>query len=116
MKIYETTLVFRRDLTPQQVEDLAKKYEKLLTDKSGKLHKIENWGLVPLAYPIKKNTKAYYVMLETETSTESLNETHRLLGLDESVLRFLSVKLETPSDKPSPMMKRLKEQGVRKHA
>ncbi|MHA1540865.1 MAG: 30S ribosomal protein S6 [Alphaproteobacteria bacterium] len=115
MKTYETTIVFRRDLTPQQVEDLAKNYEKHLTKNGGRLHKIENWGLQALAYPIKKNTKAYYMMLITDTKIEELNETHRLLGLDESILRFLSIKVDTVIKK-SPMMDSSKPKREERHA
>ncbi len=114
MNTYETTIVFRRDLTPQQVEEFAKKYEKELTMTGGQLHKIENWGLTSLAYPIKKNSKAFFILLITKTNIEDLNETHRLLGLDESVLRFLSIKVDTVI-KQSPMMKRKKE-GDRRYA
>lgn len=116
MQTYETTLVFRRELTPQQVDTSVKKYEKLLTENGGKLHRVENWGLLSLAYPIKKNTKAYYVMISTDTDAAALVETNRQIALDADILRSLNVRLEAPSDKPSPMMRRTKEQGERTDA
>ncbi|MBN2675860.1 MAG: 30S ribosomal protein S6 [Alphaproteobacteria bacterium] len=105
MNLYETVLVFRRDLSPVQVEDLTKKYSSLLVVSGGKLHKTENWGLLNLAYPIKKMKKAYYVLLITSSSREDLQETNRQLGLDESILRSMTVTIDSVDNSASPMMK-----------
>ena len=117
MKFYETTLVFRRDLSPTQVDELTAKYEKLLTVNSGKKHKGEYWGLLSLAYPIKKNTKAHYVFMVTSTTAESLEEVNRQIGLDESLLRSMIVCVDEVDDRPSPMMKiKTKYEGGRRDA
>ena len=104
MAFYETVFVLRQDLTPQQVEDIFKDFKKIISDGNGKLLKEENWGLRSLAYKIKKNKKGHYVLLETEAPAAAITEFERKLGLNENVLRFMTVKLDKPSEGPSPML------------
>ena len=113
MTFYETVLVFRRDLSPAQVEDLTKKYEKLFTASGGKAHKTENWGLLSLAYPIKKMSKAHYMLLVTSSTTEDIKEAQRQIGLDENILRSMTTTIDEVDDHPSPMMKvKTKREGA----
>ena len=104
MAFYETVFVLRQDLTSQQVEDISKDFKKILSDGKAKLLKEENWGLRSLAYKINKNKKGHYVLLETEAPASAIAEFERKLGLNENVLRFMTVKLEKPSEGPSPIL------------
>ncbi len=106
MPFYETVFIARQDLSPKQVEDLTARMTKILTDNGGKVHKTENWGLRTLAYRIKKNRKAHYVLIESDTPPAALLEMERNLRLDEDVLRYLSVREEALSKGPSAILER----------
>ncbi len=114
MAFYETVFVLRQDLTSQQVEDISKDFKKILSDGNAKLLKEENWGLRSLAYKIKKNKKGHYVLLETEASADAISEFERKLGLSENVLRFMTIKLEKPSEGPSPILSQKDTRDERK--
>ena len=114
MAFYETVFVLRQDLTSQQVEDISKDFKKILSDGKAKLLKEENWGLRSLAYKINKNKKGHYVLLETEAPAAAIAEFERKLGLNENVLRFMTIKLDKPSEGPSPILSQKDSKDERK--
>ena len=59
MNLYEHTIVARQDTSPDQVKQLAEKYSKIVENNEGKIVQTEDWGLLNLAYIIKKIKKAY---------------------------------------------------------
>jgi small subunit ribosomal protein S6 len=105
MAFYETVFILRQDLTTQQVDEIAQGFKAIVTEGKGKLLKEENWGLRPLAYKIKKNKKGHYILLETDASSVVIVELERKLGLNENVLRFMTVRLDAPSKGQSPILK-----------
>ncbi len=104
MPIYETVFIARQDLSSKQIEDLTEKMTGFITAEGGKILKTENWGLRTLAYRIKKNRKAHYILIESETPAAALHEMERNLRLNEDVLRYLTVRRETPSKGQSPIL------------
>lgn len=105
MPYYETVFIARQDLSAAQVGELKDKCCQTLTDLGGKIIKTEDWGLRSLAYRIKKNRKGHYALIESDSPAEALLEMERTLGLNEDVLRFMSIKLEAPSEGSSPQAK-----------
>jgi small subunit ribosomal protein S6 len=95
MPLYETMLIARQDLSPAQVDEMAANYAKIITDGNGKVVKTDNWGLKTLAYRIQKNKKGHYVLFNLDTPAEALLEMERLMRLDESILRYLTVKVDS---------------------
>ncbi|MCF8495424.1 MAG: 30S ribosomal protein S6 [Alphaproteobacteria bacterium] len=112
MKIYETVFMMRQDLSETQVKQLTDKYTAILTDNGGKILKTEQWGLRPLAYAIRKNRRAHYVLIESEAPGAAVIELERLLRLDEDVLRSLTVKLDAASTEPSAPISRSSGPGT----
>ena len=94
MAKYETAFIARQDLAPAQVEQLADKMGKIITDNGGKVHKTEHWGLKTLAYRINKNRKGHYVLFELDTPAAALHELERQMRLSEDILRHMSIRIE----------------------
>ena len=57
MAFYENTIVAKQDLATNDVKEIVNKYEKIINSSSGKVLKIEEWGLLNLANKIKKYNK-----------------------------------------------------------
>ncbi|MBW8310012.1 MAG: 30S ribosomal protein S6 [Candidatus Paracaedibacteraceae bacterium] len=104
MKLYETVFIVRQDATPNQVETLAQDYTKIIRDNSGDVAKTEFCGLRSLAYPIKKNAKGHYVLMNIKAAPEVVKEVERQMKLNENVLRYLTIKVEAHDPNPSPLM------------
>lgn len=104
MNLYETVFIVRQDSTSAQVESLAQDYIKVIRDHGGEVSKTEFCGLRTLAYPIKKNKKGHYVLMNVQSAPAGVNEMERLMKLNENVLRHLSVRVEALDPNPSPLM------------
>ena len=106
MPLYETVLIARNDVTQAQVESVADTIAAQLEAEGGSVKKREYWGLRGLAYRIKKNRKGHYMLLGLEVPPSSINEMERQLGLNEDVLRFMTIRVEEIEEAPSAVLSR----------
>ena len=113
MRLYESVIIARQDVSAAQVESLISDFSAIIENGGGKIHKNEYWGLRSLAYRIKKNRKGHYVMLNLEADAETLNEYERIMGLNEDILRFMTVSIEEVEEGPSVMMQAKSEKPQR---
>jgi len=106
MPLYETVLIARNDVTQQQVESVADEIGTELEADGGSVKKREYWGLRGLAYRIKKNRKGHYMLLALDAKPSFVNEMERKLGLNEDILRFMTVRIEEVDENPSAVLSR----------
>ena len=106
MALYEHVFLARQDLAQAQVDALAETATKIIEEGQGKVVKSETWGLRSLAYRIAKNRKAHYVMLEIDAPTGVVAELERQLGINEDIIRFMTVRIDELENGPSAMMRR----------
>lgn len=104
MRLYESVFITRQDVSTAHVEVLTKDFSTIIENGGGVIHKHEYWGLRSLAYRVKKNRKGHYVMFNLEADSATLAEYERLMGLNEDVLRFMSVSIDEVEEGPSVMM------------
>ena len=106
MPLYEHVFLARQDLAQAQVDALAENATKIVTENGGKIVKTETWGLRGLAYRIAKNRKAHYVMLDVDAPPAAIAELERQTGINEDVLRFLTIRVDAHEAGPSAMMRK----------
>ncbi|HEX3346940.1 MAG TPA: 30S ribosomal protein S6, partial [Acetobacteraceae bacterium] len=94
MPFYECVLIARNDVTQQQVEAIADQIAIQFEGEGGSVAKREYWGLRSLAYRIKKNRKGHYMLLGLDAKPSSIVEMERQLGLNEDVLRFMTIRVD----------------------
>lgn len=104
MRFYENVFVARQDITSTQVETLAQQYAGIVEQFGGKVTKTELCGLRTLAYPIKKNKKGHYVLMNVAVSSEGMKEVERQMSINENVLRYLTLAVEELDNNPSVLM------------
>ncbi len=92
MAFYENTVVARQDLAEKEISELREKYNSLINSSSGKVIKIENWGLINLAKKIKKYKKGFYIHYKFEGNQLTLQEIKKKIKVDRSIIRHLIVK------------------------
>ncbi|HUZ63753.1 MAG TPA: 30S ribosomal protein S6 [Acetobacteraceae bacterium] len=113
MPLYECVLIARNDVTQQQVEGVADVIAAQLEAEGGSVKKREYWGLRSLAYRIKKNRKGHYMLLGLEAPPASITEMERQLGLNEDVLRFLTLRVDAIEEAPSAILSRKSDERDR---
>ncbi len=92
MAFYENTIIAKQDLATNELKTLKDKYNQLINNSSGKVIKIEEWGLLSLANKIKNYKKGFYIHYKFEGNGNTLSEINKKIKLDGSIIRFLTVK------------------------
>ena len=92
MAFYENTLLAKQDLADKDLKDIKEKYNNLINTSSGKVLKIEEWGLLNLAKKIKNYKKAFYIHYKFEGDKKTVNEINSKIKIDRSIIRHLTIK------------------------
>ena len=92
MSFYENTLITKQDIQKSELTKIKEKYSDLINKNSGKVVKIEEWGLLNLARKIKKYNKGFYIHYKFEGKKETLDEINKKIKIDSSIIRHLIVK------------------------
>ena len=92
MEFYEHTLIAKQDLSTPDLENLENKYKDIITKSSGKVIKIEKWGLLSFAKKIRSYNKGFYIHYKFEAESKTLEEIKKNSIIDNSLLRHLTVK------------------------
>lgn len=104
MAYYECVFIARQDISAAQVEGLCEAFTKIISDNGGSIISTENWGLRTLSYRINKNRKAHYVMFNIDAPAPAIHEMERQMRINEDILRYLTIKVDTFEEGPSVMM------------
>ena len=104
MALYESVFLARQDISNAQVDQLADQFSEIITNMGGTIAKREYWGVRKLAYRIKKNRKAHYVLFNIDAPSDAVLELERNMRLNEDVLRYLTLRIEEVDEAPSVIM------------
>lgn len=115
MRHYEICFIVHPDQS-EQVPAMIERYKALVAEQGGKMHRVEDWGRRPLAYPIQKLVKAHYVLMNVECTHETLAEIENGFRFNDAVLRHLTIKMKKAETAPSPMMKIVEREEQKKAA
>ena len=104
MALYESVIIGRQDLTTSQFETIVNEFISVIESLKGTIQKKESWGLRNLAYKINKNRKGHYMLLNIDGPADAIIEYERLMRLHEDIIRFLTMRIKSVDEKPSPLM------------
>ena len=94
MNLYEHTIVLRQDTSSSQIKQLTEKYSKLIEKNDGNIVKTENWGLLNLAYIIKKNKKGNYLHFKIQGNGKIIKELEKNESIDKNLLKYMTIKVK----------------------
>ena len=92
MAFYEKTVIAKQDLPTNEIKNIIDKYNKLINNNSGKVIKIEEWGLLNLARKIKNYKKGFFIHFKFEGDKVTLSEIKNKINVDNAIIRHLVVK------------------------
>ena len=94
MNCYEHTIITKQDLSDIQTKNLISKYEDIIQKNSGKIVKIEDWGLRNLSIRLKNNRKGFYFHIKFEGIGKTIEKLEEIENIDESLIRYLTVRVK----------------------
>ena len=106
MPLYEHVYLARQDASAQQVDELTAQLRGVIEGLGGSIKKHEYWGVKSLSYRLRKNRKAHFTLMDIDAPPPAINEIERLERLNEDVLRYLTIRVDTHEEGPSAMMRR----------
>ena len=103
MTKYETTFILDPGLDENQVNEEVKKAGQWVQDLGGEVLEVQRWGKRRLAYEINRRRDGIYTLVLYQGPGAIVKELERRLGLNESVLRSLTV-LHVPPELTQPQV------------
>jgi small subunit ribosomal protein S6 len=94
MRTYESIFIIDPELAEEERKELIEKLTRVAIDNEGQVESIEEWGLKRLAYEVKGNKEGFYVFFRLKAPLKAIAELERNYKLVDSVIRYLTVKLE----------------------
>lgn len=110
MRHYEVIFLVHPDQS-EQVPAMIERYNNLITQKKGKIHRLEDWGRRPLAYPIDKVMKAHYVLMNIECDQATVDELSDNFRYNDAVIRNMVLKVNRAVTEASPISKEKDSRG-----
>ena len=92
-QVYESAVLINASLEDDQIGNITNRIKETITSNGGEVQEIEDWGRKRLAYVVKKSKIGYYLIFRYNSSPDIVSKLERLFQLDESVLRYLTLKL-----------------------
>lgn len=104
LRHYEVIFLVHPDQS-EQVPAMVDRYSTLITQHKGKIHRLEDWGRRPLAYPINKVMKAHYVLMNIECDKATIDELSDNFRYNDAVIRNMVLQVGRAITEPSPISK-----------
>lgn len=92
MREYDTTFIVQPEITEEARETLIGRLRGILERAGAVPLEVDDLGKRKLAYEIRRFQKGHYLSLFYADSGKAVSELERALRLDESILRFLTVR------------------------
>lgn len=104
MRHYEVVFLVHPDQS-SQVPGMIQRYQTMIQQGGGKIHRSEDWGRRQLAYPINKIHKAHYVLMNIECDQSTIDELKNAFRYNDAVLRNLILSCRGAITEPSAVLK-----------
>ena len=74
MNKYEIMFIVKADIAEEEVANVVKSFESIITDMGGKILNSKDLGQKKLAYEIEKQVRGYYHLLNVECESKAVKE------------------------------------------
>jgi small subunit ribosomal protein S6 len=91
---YSTIVVIDSLLKSEDIEKTIEQIKRSITNNGGEILEIDRWGKKRLAYIIKKRQYGFYIEIIFNANGSVIKVIEREYGLDENILRFLTIKFD----------------------
>jgi small subunit ribosomal protein S6 len=112
VKFYETTVVLDPKIGDEEIDKNIKQVEELITTRGGEIVEIERKGVRKLAYSIRKQKNAYYVIFRHNSEPDSLKAAQNQFKLNEAILRVLVIKQSDEKARVRPQREEVTEPAL----
>lgn len=102
MRTYDVLLIVDPRLTDEEVAQLGGRLQEALVGLGGEVVSSDDWGRRRLVFELRKQREGHYLLLQVRANPTVLREYERQLKLNESILRFLTMRVVEGRRKLAP--------------
>ncbi len=114
-RVYDLIFICRPDTPEEEVNKIVAALEHACAEKGGKIEKLERWGTRKLAYRVAKHREGFYVYLMFKTTHgELIAELERRLRVFDSVIKYLTVRLDEDLKRQQKLVGRRERRAARR--
>lgn len=88
---YETIMIINSTIEEAAIKSTIEKIKDLISA-NGAVESVEEWGNKKLAYPVKKHSEGYYVLVNFSSNPEFIDELERVYNITDDVLKHIVIK------------------------
>lgn len=90
---YETLVLLSPELAEENRKEILENLTGIVGREGGNMVETDDWGMRPLAYPVEKQTRGYYVRLVYDAPGALVAELERNIRITDGIFKFMTVKL-----------------------
>ncbi|MBB4826957.1 small subunit ribosomal protein S6 [Sporosarcina luteola] len=94
MRKYEIMYIIRPTVEDEAKKALIERFNEILTSNGAEIIESKEWGKRRLAYEIDDLREGYYQLVTANATTEAIDEFNRLANINESIIRYMAVRLD----------------------
>lgn len=94
MRAYEALIAYHPDIGEAAIKDQVERVKQIIEGHGGEVTQVVEWGLRDLSYRIKKQRRAFYVILVFKGDGATVAELERNLRIFEQVLRYMTTQID----------------------
>ncbi len=114
-RLYDLIFICRPDTPEEEVNKIVAALEHACAEKNGKIEKLERWGTRKLAYRVAKHREGFYVYLMFKTTHgELIAELERRLRVFDSVIKYLTVRIDEDLKRQQKLAGRRERRAARR--
>ena len=114
-RTYEIMFIVRPDVEEAEQDKLIETFSGYVTSGGGTIKSTEKLGRRRLAYTVRKFNDGFYVLLIVEAPAALVTELERRLRVQESVIKFITVRMDE-EDKRVAKIKKHRDAHVKRSA
>jgi small subunit ribosomal protein S6 len=108
LRTYEVSYIAAPNVADDDLAKLTSLLEHIVTDRGGKVTKVDAWGRRKLAYSIGKFEEGLYTILFIEGTGQEISEVERRLRVTDFVIRHMTVRTDEDLKRAEKMKARRK--------
>ena len=103
MNKFEAVLLLSPEITTKVRNNVCKNFTKIISDNSGKVINVEDWGLRDLSYKIGNFSKAFYNFFQIEIDGNIIEDINKNLSQNEDHIRHIFIKVDQHQELPTKL-------------
>jgi small subunit ribosomal protein S6 len=114
-RLYDLIFIVRPATPEEEIKKILATIEHSCAEKGAKIEKTEHWGTRKLAYRVAKHREAIYVYQQIRTTHgELIHELERRLGVQDNVIKYLTVRLDEDLKRQKKLGERREKRAARR--